>query len=121
MWRRGLGGAALLIVCFMPPVLLGLAADPGSLRVNDGGGGFDYGGFLSALPGLVGVALLAPLVGYRRRDAVMLLIPVWNIYIAWLIGARVADLALTNNAVRVRTRPSDEQVMSGVQSFGRDR
>jgi hypothetical protein len=53
---------------------------------------FVYGEPLSLLPGMVLAALLAPLVAYRRRDALALLIPLRGIYLAWIIGSRVGQL-----------------------------
>jgi hypothetical protein len=53
---------------------------------------FVYGEPLSLLPGIVLAALLAPLVAYRRRDALMLLVPFQGIYLAWIIGSRGGQL-----------------------------
>lgn len=92
-WPRWVGGVSLLVVCFLPPVLLGVAAPSTALTWTAGAWTLDYGGLLSALPGLASALLLAPLVSYRRRDALMLLIPGWNFYFAWLVGVRVAELA----------------------------
>ena len=41
------------------------------------------------LPGLALIALLAPRVAYRRRDALLLLLPPWGFRIAWVIGSRL--------------------------------
>jgi hypothetical protein len=88
-----LGGLGLFVICYLPPVLLGIATGGDSLEWHSGGVWFDYGGALSAVPGFVAVALLAPFVGYRRRDWLMLLIPGQNFYVACLIGSRAAKLA----------------------------
>jgi hypothetical protein len=92
-WPRWLGGVSLLVICFLPPVLLGVAASSNALMWTPGAWVVNYGGVLSALPGLAAAFLLAPLVSYRRRDALMLVIPGWNVYFAWLVGVRVAELA----------------------------
>jgi hypothetical protein len=52
----------------------------------------DYGGLLSVLPGMILVAWFAPRVAYRRRDALMLLLPPWGFRVAWVIGARLGEL-----------------------------
>ena len=49
---------------------------------------FMYGIPLSLMPGVVLVALLAPLVGYRRRDALTLFFPPRGIRVAWIVGTR---------------------------------
>jgi len=51
-----------------------------------------YGALLSTLPGVVLIAWLAPRVAYRRRDALMLLVPPWGIRFAWVIGTRLGQL-----------------------------
>jgi hypothetical protein len=38
------------------------------------------------------VALLAPLVSYRRRDVGLVLVPLWNLVVVWTIGSRIARL-----------------------------
>jgi hypothetical protein len=96
---RWLGGVSLVVVCFLPPVLLAVAAPSSALTWNSGPWTFSYGGMLSALPGLASVLLLAPLVSYRRRDAFMMLIPGWNVYLAWLIGARAGELGARRGLV----------------------
>jgi hypothetical protein len=58
---------------------------PGSAVLN-------YGELLSVLPGVVLIAWLAPRVAYRRRDALLLLLPPWGFRITWVIGARLAQL-----------------------------
>jgi hypothetical protein len=52
----------------------------------------NYGELLSVLPGMIITALLAPRVAYRRRDALMLLLPPWGFRIAWVIGTRLGQL-----------------------------
>jgi hypothetical protein len=53
---------------------------------------FNYGELLSVLPGVVLIALLAPRVAYRRRDALFLFLPPWGFRIAWVIGIRLGQL-----------------------------
>jgi hypothetical protein len=54
---------------------------------------FDYGVPLSLLPGVLAVGLLAPLVSYRRRDALtVLFVPPAGIRVAWVIGTRLGQL-----------------------------
>ena len=45
-------------------------------------GNFVYGGPLAVLPSVLLIALLAPLVSYRRRDALLLLVPlgIWSCF-----------------------------------------
>jgi hypothetical protein len=38
------------------------------------------------------VAVFAPEVAYRRRDALTLLVPLQGVFVAWVIGARLAQL-----------------------------
>ena len=56
------------------------------------GGVFHVGEALGALPGLLLVAVFAPDVAYRRRDALTLLVPLRGVWVAWVIGARLAQL-----------------------------
>jgi hypothetical protein len=55
-------------------------------------GHFDYGGLLAVLPSVLLIALLAPLVSYRRRDVLLLLVPLWNLVTVWTIGSRISRL-----------------------------
>src|SRR5580704_10519411 len=55
-------------------------------------GHFVYGRPLAALPSVLLIALLAPLVSYRRRDVLFLLVPLWNLVMFWTIGSRIARL-----------------------------
>jgi hypothetical protein len=91
-WRGWRGGVAMLVVCLAPLGLL-FVRRPGSLMFHLGPhSGFDVGQFLAALPSVAAVAVFAPLVGYRRRDALLMAIPVANIYLAWIVGARAVQL-----------------------------
>jgi hypothetical protein len=55
-------------------------------------GNFAYGRPLAVLPSVVLIALLAPLVSYRRRDVLLLLVPLWNLVMVWTIGSRISRL-----------------------------
>jgi hypothetical protein len=60
-------------------------------------GALDLGAILGLLPAAVLVAVLAPLVSYRRRDALtMLFCPPAGIRIAWIIGTRLGQLPHRN-------------------------
>ncbi len=52
----------------------------------------DYGTTLASLPILFLVGLLAPLVSYRRRDALLVIVPIYNLVLLWRIGSRLARL-----------------------------
>jgi hypothetical protein len=65
---------------------------------------FVYGEPLSLLPGVLLVALLAPLVAYRRRDALTLLFPLRGIWLAWIIGTRLGQLPHRSWPARAGTR-----------------
>jgi hypothetical protein len=82
------GGLAMLTIYLLPPLLLGITGSPDSLRTN----GLDYGALLCAIPGILAAVLLVPLIGYRRRHALWLLVPLVGFYVAWDIGARAAVL-----------------------------
>jgi hypothetical protein len=55
--------------------------------------GYDYGVSLALLPMLLLIGLLAPLVSYRRRDALFMLVPIWNLVVVWRIGSRLARMS----------------------------
>jgi hypothetical protein len=115
-WSRRFGAIGGVGIVMIPPVLVyaltAQAPDFGrtlfSLAVLATGGHrmhgplvfhfgpniiFDLGLTLAMVPGAVTIWLLAPLVQYRRRDALMTLLPVWNLYITAKICARVVDAA----------------------------
>ena len=57
-------------------------------------------------PGAVLIAVLAPLVSYRRRDALtMLLCPPAGIRMAWIIGTRLGQLPHRDWPTRAATIP----------------
>src|SRR5580693_9233547 len=70
-----------------------------------GGFSLDYGGLLAVLPSVVLVALLAPRVAYRRRDALLLLLPPCGFRIAWVIGTRLGQLPRRDWPERADTFP----------------
>ena len=85
MARKFVGGAVTLLV-------LCLSATDSPFR-DVAAGRFVYGGVLALLPGTVLIfGLLAPLVSYRRRDALFLLVPIWGVVVVWIIGSRIATL-----------------------------
>ena len=86
----------MLAITLAPLILLAVAPRSALLLRDSATSGFDLGGFLSVLPGVAAVALLAPLVGYRRRDALFMIIPVANLYYAWIVGSRAAHLSATD-------------------------
>jgi hypothetical protein len=91
-WRGWRGGLAMLVVCLAPLGLL-FVRRPGSMVFHLGPNfTSDVGQLLVTLPSVAAVLLLAPLVGYRRRDALLMTIPVANIYLAWVVGARAVQL-----------------------------
>jgi hypothetical protein len=53
---------------------------------------FAYGELLALAPSVLLIALLAPLVSYRRRDVLLVLVPLWNVVMIWTIGSRIARL-----------------------------
>jgi len=55
--------------------------------------GYHYGQPLSIVPSVLLIALLAPLVSYRRRDGLFLLVPVWNLVVVGRIGYRLSKLS----------------------------
>ncbi len=80
-----LGGLVMTLVTFAAPFgspLFGLAWH-----------GYHYGQPLSLVPSMLLVALLAPLVSYRRIDALFLLVPIWNLVVVWRIGYRLSKLS----------------------------
>lgn len=91
-WRGWYGGVAMLVVCLAPFGLL-FVRRPGGLIVHLGPHfTFDVGQLIAALPSVAVVAVVAPLVGYRRRDALLMTIPAANVYVAWIVGARAVQL-----------------------------
>lgn len=78
------GGLTLIIVAWQ----LATYAKPSHLTFH----GFDYGQALASLPIFLLIGVLAPLVSYRRRDALLLLVPIYNLVILWRIGTRLVRL-----------------------------
>ena len=115
-WMRRFGALTGVGIFMIPPILVyaltAKAPDPARILLAlaflatgghrmDGPLVFHFGshvildlGFaLATVPGAVTIWLLAPLAEYRRRDALMTLVPVWNLYITAKICARVVDAA----------------------------
>jgi hypothetical protein len=90
MWRRRVGGALAVVAAYGPTVAL--RATFHALDWHWLGGVFQLGELVGALPGVVLVAVFAPEIAYRRRDALTLLFPPRGIFVAWITGARVAQL-----------------------------
>lgn len=92
IWRGWCGGLAMVIVCLAPEALLVLGR-PGGLRVHVGTNfAFEGGTMLATIPSIAAFTLLAPIVGYRRRDALLMTFPIPNLYLAWIAGARAVQL-----------------------------
>lgn len=93
-WVGWLGGLAMFVICVAPITLLVLADHGMRLRTGGEGAGFgfDYGEAIATAPGILSVALLAPLAGFKRRAALWWILPPVGLYYACLIGARVAVL-----------------------------
>ena len=81
-------------VCVAPVLIPGL---PGLEWNWPLPGSLELGAILTVLPGAALVALLAPLVSYRRRDAltVIFFLPA-GLRIAWIVGTRLAQLPYCN-------------------------
>jgi len=47
---------------------------------------------LSFLPLLFLIGVHAPLASYRRRDGLLMLVPICNLVVLWTIGSRLARL-----------------------------
>ncbi len=101
-WRRRVGGTLAGVVVYTPPLVAKLF--PLEWRWP-GGFSLDYGGLLAVLPGVVLIALLAPRVAYRRRDALLLLLPPWGFRIAGVIGTRLVQLPHRDWPERTDTLP----------------
>jgi hypothetical protein len=80
--------------CFAPILIPGLPELQWNWPLP---GTVELGAILIALPGAALVALLAPLVSYRRRDALnVIFFPPAGIRFAWIIGTRLAQLPHRN-------------------------
>jgi hypothetical protein len=80
-----LGGLVMTFVTFAAPL--------GSPLYKLAWHGYHYGQPLSFVPSVLLIALLAPLVSYRRRDGLFLLVPIWNLLVVWRTGARLSRLS----------------------------
>jgi hypothetical protein len=102
-WRRRVSGTLLVIVTcgglvYIPYVPEWTWHVFGSVH-------FDYGRPLSLLPGAALLALLAPRVGYRRRDALTVLALLPGIWLAWTVGTRLGQLPYRDWAPRADATP----------------
>jgi hypothetical protein len=127
-WLRRLGGAGGVGICVVPMLLLyallpkaassfkgaplldllflatGGHRTHGPLLVHIGSHmTCDLGLVLAMVPAAVTIWLLAPLAEYRRRDALMAWVPVWNLYITAKICARIVDAASADSALTPET------------------
>jgi hypothetical protein len=89
-WRRRAAGTVMVCAAYGLPVAV--TQLPQMSWHWFGSVWFVYGEPVSLLPGVVLVALLAPLVAYRRRDAVTLFFPLGGVRVAWIIGTRLGQL-----------------------------
>ena len=76
----------MVVAVTVPPT----AAD--SVGQHDGVVG-KVAGVAMIIAGFMLLALVAPLVGARRRDVLWGLIPFWGVRIAWVYGAELVRLA----------------------------
>ena len=116
VWLRRLGAAGGVAICLIPMLLvytstpgassydfvllaIGGHRTDGPLVVHLGSHmTWDLGLLLAVVPTAVTIWLLGPLAEYRRRDALMTLVPVWNVYIAAKICARIVDATKSESA-----------------------
>jgi hypothetical protein len=91
-WRGWSGGVAMLVALLAPQALLVVRRSGGLIFHFGTNFTWDAAGTLSTLPAIAAFGLLAPLVGYRRRDALLIAIPIYNVYVAWVAGARAVQL-----------------------------
>jgi hypothetical protein len=91
-WSDWLCGAILLVVVYGPPITVSSLPARDKLHWHWGSLHADFGVVLATLPGLALLALVAPLVLYRRRDAFIGLLP-WGWIIVWKFGARLSVLS----------------------------
>lgn len=90
IWRRRLRGSALVAGGYALPIIWPQVY--GRSWHWFGSVWFNYGELLSLLPGAAIVALVAPMVGYRRRKACAIFFPPAGIRVAWVVGIRLAQL-----------------------------
>ena len=96
------GGTLMVGACLAPILIPGL---PGLEWNWPLPGTVGLGAILTVLPGAALVALLAPRVSCRRRDALtVIFFPPAGLRIAWIIGTRLAQLPY-------RTWPAQEGIV----------
>jgi hypothetical protein len=88
LWPRKAGGLGMLFIVWGPPAFANIAP----LGIN---GSHESGiaAAVLAVPGLFVLAMVAPLVGYRRRDWLFNFCPPIGIFVFYEIGARMAELS----------------------------
>lgn len=79
---RGILAAVLWLALWSPVLLLALTGMQAPILIRA----------LAVLLPLAVLALVLPKVGYRRRDALFLLVPVWGIGFSWTVSQRLAGL-----------------------------
>jgi hypothetical protein len=111
-WRRRVGGALMVGACFALPVAVPQLylfewnwSLPGSLEL---------GAILSMLPAAALVALLAPLVSYRRRDGLTMFVPLAGIRVAWIMGTRLGQLPHRNWPTREELIPAQSRQVARI-------
>jgi hypothetical protein len=99
-WFDWLCGLALPAVVYGPPLAIALLPARYALRWQWHGA--DFGALLAFLPGVALVALIAPLVLYRRRDALLAPFRPWSVFLVWKFGARLSVLARYGQARQLK-------------------
>lgn len=109
-WIGWLGGVAMLVICLAPIALLVFVGHGMRLTWggHDAGFEFDYGGALSEAPGILAVALLAPLAGFKRR------VVLW-----WLLPPRRDLLRLRHRSARGCAQYASRPRSCGANALGR--
>ena len=102
-WRRRASGTLLVFATCGGSVFIPFV--PEWTWHMFGSADFDYGRPLSLLPGVVLLAVLAPRVGYRRRDALTVLAMLPGIRLAWIVGSRLGQLPYRDWAPRADAIP----------------
>jgi hypothetical protein len=103
-----LWGLVLPAVVYGPPLAIGLLPARYALRWQSSSGShFDFGVLLAFLPGDALVALIAPLVLYRRRDALLIPLWPWSAFLVWKFGARLSVLARYGQSRQLKITAAD--------------
>jgi hypothetical protein len=119
-WPSWFGGLILLIVVNGPVLFVSDLPVRYRLSWRAGGIHLDFAVLLAAGLGPALLALIAPLVAYRRRDALLIFVPIVGWALCWVFGARLVELA-NSDAIqnagepanawqsRLRTEPRSER------------